>query len=170
MDPRVTTPAAAIREQFDLSMACHRGLDEIQGLIRENRSVRSQIAALKSKATDAAGAELRDSLSSLERKLTASEGGGPPDDLDIVYTSVRDDKVVRETLNGVQTRLLYVMMLLQAADAQPTDAQASAAREGERVVRTIGEQWTAFKGGPLANVNRMLKQAGLEELKAGGGR
>jgi hypothetical protein len=56
------------------------------------------------------------------------------------------------------------MMLLQAADARPTDAQRAAALQGEEVVKTIGEQWTAFKGGAFGNVNRMLREAGLEEL------
>jgi photosystem II stability/assembly factor-like uncharacterized protein len=169
MDPRVTSGAQAIRDQYDLSMACYRGLDAIQRLIRENRSLRSQIAAVKPDSSDAARKALRDSLASLERKLSVSEGGGPPNDLDIMYTTVRDDKVVRETLNGVQTRLLFVMLLLQAADVPPTEAQKSAAMEGEKVVRAIGEQWTAFKGSTVGNVNKMLKEAGLGELKAGDG-
>jgi hypothetical protein len=165
MDPRVATAAPAIREQFDLSMACHRGLGDIQDLVRENRSLRGQIAALSPTVVGEASRELRDSLASLDHKLAASEGGGPPNGLDIIYTTVRDGKTMRETLNGVQTRLLYVMLLLQAADAQPTDAQKSAVRDGEEVVRAIDEQWKAFKGGAVADVNRMLKQAGLDELK-----
>jgi hypothetical protein len=165
MDPRVATPRAAIAEQFDLSIACYRGLGTIQDLILENRSLRSQISSLEPKVKEKA---LRDSLASLKRKLAVSEGNGPPDDLDIIYATVDDDRTVRETLNGVQTRLLYVMMLLQGADAPPTDAQRSAAQKGDTVVKTIGEQWTAFKGSAVANVNRMLKSSGLEELKAGG--
>ncbi len=108
---------------------------------------------------------LKDSLTSLDRKLAASAGGGPPDDLDIIYTTVRDDRTVRETLNGVQTRLLYVMMLLQAADAQPTDAQKTAAREGEQVVRSIHSQWDAFKAGAIREMNLALEKQQHEVLK-----
>ncbi len=92
MDPRVTASAPSIRGQFDLSMACYDGLDEIQHLLRENQSVRTQIAALLGAVQDPA---LKDSLVSLDRKLAASAGGGPPDDLDIIYTTVRDDRTVR---------------------------------------------------------------------------
>ncbi|HLF13347.1 MAG TPA: glycoside hydrolase [Bacteroidota bacterium] len=161
MDPRVKASPAVLRGQFDLSIMCYRGLDEIQHLILENRSIRSQITALLPSVKNPA---LKDSLSSLDRKLKASEGSGPPGDLDIIYTTIRDDKTVRETLNGVQTRLLYVMMLLQGADAQPTDAQKTAAREGEQVVRTIHGQWEMFKGSAIRDVNRMLKAHQHEKL------
>ena len=165
MDPRVTTPADAVREQFDLSMVCYRGLADVQELIRENRALRAQVTAAREKAP---AGTLKDSLVSLENKLQASEGGGPPDGLDIIYTSVRDDKTVRETLNGVQTRMLFVMMLLQGADARPTASQAAAARQGGEVLQGIRAQWAAFKAGPVAGVNAMLKAVGLGELNTSG--
>ncbi len=164
MDPRVTATPAELGEQFTLSMSCYRGLDQVQKLIGENRSLRSQIMSLLPGVTDSA---LRDSLAALDKKLRASEGSGPPNDLDIIYTTVRDDRNVRETLNGVQTRLLYVMMLLQGADARPTDAQKAAVAEGEALVTTIGNQWEAYKAGAVREINRMLVERKLRALEVG---
>ncbi len=165
-DPRVKAPLSIFKEQFDLSMSCYRGLAEIQHLVGENRSLRGQIATLLSVVKEPG---VRDSLASLDRKLGASEGGGPPNDLDIIYTTVRDDRTVRETLNGVQTRLLYVMMLLQGADARPTDSQKTAVFEGENVVRTIHARWDTFKGSVIRDMNRMLREHQLDTLKVGEG-
>jgi photosystem II stability/assembly factor-like uncharacterized protein len=165
MDPRVTAPPEVIGEQFELSMICYRGLAVVQHLIGENHAIRAQIAALLPSVKDAA---LRDTLNALDRKLGASEGSGPPEDLDIVYTTVEDGKTVRNTLNGVQTRLLFVMMVLQGADAQPTAAQAAAARKGEDVVRAIHERWDAYRETDIGAVNRMLEERHLELLKTTG--
>ena len=75
MDPRITASPAILKEQFDLSMTCYRGLDQVQHLIREIHLLRGQIRALAPAVKDSV---LRDSLSSFDRKISAFEGSGPP--------------------------------------------------------------------------------------------
>jgi len=162
MDPRVTEPTAVLRRQYDLSMSCYRGLDRLQGMIREVHSLRSQIAGIREKTDDPA---LRDSLESLDRKLSVSEGNGPPEDVDIIYTTVQEGRAVKQTLNGVQRRLLFVMLVLQNADAPPTDSQGAAVRDGDAAVTAMEGQWREFTAGPVAQVNAMLTERNMQPLR-----
>ncbi len=162
MDPRVTAAAPVLRRQFDLSMNCYDGLDRIQRLVRGSNSLRSQIAALRGEVKDRV---LLDSLDAFDRILRVSEGDGPPQDVDIIYTTVREGKSVKQTLNGIQRRLMYVMLILQNADAQPTESQAAAVREGETAVKAMETQWTAFTGTAMAGINAMLAERRMTVLK-----
>src|ERR1041385_744739 len=46
MDPRIKASEAILKEQFDLSMKCYHGLDQVQHLIREIHTLREQIRTL----------------------------------------------------------------------------------------------------------------------------
>ncbi|MBI1804634.1 MAG: glycoside hydrolase [Ignavibacteriae bacterium] len=166
MDPRIPASQAILKEQFDLSMMCYRGLDQVQHLIHEIHALRAQIRMLVPAVKDTV---LADSLSSLDTKISAFEGNGPPKDVDIIYFTVQDGNTVKETLNGLQTKLLYVMMLLQGADAQPTEAQTTAARNEEQMLRAMLNRWETYRGTALREVNRILKEHHLEILNVEGG-
>src|SRR5262249_47598224 len=116
-------------------------------------------------ANDAA---LRDSLSSFETKLKAFEGDGPPSDVDIVYFTVSSGKREKETLNGLQTKLLYLMQLLQAADAEPTTAQVASTKDENELLGAMAERWKTWGGSAVAEMNRMLEQHHQPELKLEG--
>ncbi len=108
---------------------------------------------------------MRDSLLSFDKTLSVSEGNGPPEDVDIIYTTVRAGKTVRQIPNDVQRRLLYVMLVLQNADAKPTESQSTAVRDGEAAVVAMETQWRAFTDESLRHVNAMLMEHQLEILK-----
>lgn len=165
MDPRITVSKMVLKEQFDLSMTCYRGLDQVQHIIREIHPLRMQIQALAPVAKESV---VRDSLSSFDTKLSALEGNGPPQDVDIMYFTVQGGETVKETLNGLQTKLLYLMTLLQGADAEPTKAQVTAVHNEEEMVRAMLHRWETYRGKALPEINRLLEQHHLEMLKNNG--
>jgi hypothetical protein len=119
MDPRVKIAAADLRAQTDASLACYRAYHELQEL-RE--------------AIDARPADAREALKALR-------GDGDPEDQDVLYGSIRAVPTDRETIVGLQNKFLYMLTLLQGADARPTpqalaavgDLQKSAAALKTRV-------------------------------------
>jgi photosystem II stability/assembly factor-like uncharacterized protein len=151
MDPRVTTPAIGLEQQFKLSLQCYEGLGIAGVAIDEVRSLRAQIAALRPKAGDAA-----DALAALDEKLANLVGGGggrrkrpnPPS----------------AGLNQSQAEFGRLLDLLQAADAQPTTQAVAAVEEATKEFQTVLDQWKPIREKEIAAANALLKSKGLAPL------
>jgi hypothetical protein len=161
MDPRVKASDTVLKEQSDLSMSCYRSLNELQPVLNQIHSLRNQVAQLTPKIKDV---PLRDTLTSLGRYLRSLEGDGPPQDVDIVYFTVQGGKSVKETLNGLQTKLLYLMKLLQSADAAPTEPQRLGVRDEMEIHQAMMERWKSFLSTKVQEINLLLKKQQLEPL------
>ena len=109
MDPRVTASAEDLRMQSDLSMACYWAYLRAQALVE----------AIDAALEDPPPAARRD-------RLTALRGSGRPEDPDILYSAIYETPPDEETVVGLQEKLLYMLNVLQSADARPT-TQAEAA-------------------------------------------
>jgi len=109
LDPRVTISAPDLQRQTDLSLACYRGYLAAQKL-RE---------ALDASIQGAADPARRAALEKLR-------GSGRPGDQDVLYGSITAAAEGEETVVGLQEKFLYVLNLLQAADARPTSQAAEA--------------------------------------------
>jgi photosystem II stability/assembly factor-like uncharacterized protein len=124
LDPRVKISDADLQLQTDNSLACYRAYLEAQDL----REAIDQ--ALGESATPASA--------SLREKATALRGSGSPGDPDILYGSIYEASPDEETVVGLQHKLLFLLKVLQEADARPT-SQAMAA------VRTLGQTLSVLK-------------------------
>jgi hypothetical protein len=109
MDPRVTISAVDLQRQTDLSLASYRGYLAAQ-------KVRETIDAALQGAADAAR----------RADLQKLRGVGQPGDQDVQYGSITVAAEGAETVVGLQEKFLYVLNLLQAADARPTSQAAEA--------------------------------------------
>ncbi|HEY0384602.1 MAG TPA: hypothetical protein VGC64_01260, partial [Pyrinomonadaceae bacterium] len=74
MDPRVTTPAAGLQQQFALSMQAYEGMQRSFEALGEIARLRAQLKQLRARA-GATGA-LADALNQLEQKTAALSGDG----------------------------------------------------------------------------------------------
>ena len=108
-DPRVTISPEDLQRQTDLSLASYRGYLAAQKL-RESID-----AALQGTADPVRRGVLQ--------KL---RGVGQPGDQDVQYGSITVAAEGAETVVGLQEKFLYVLNLLQAADARPTSQAAEA--------------------------------------------
>ena len=115
MDPRVKIAAEALRQQTEASLACYRGYLEAQQL-RE---------AIDAKAPDARTA------------LMALRGEGQPGDQDILYGSITAVPAERETIVGLQNKFLFMLNLLQGADAKPTPQALAAVAELQETLNVL---------------------------------
>jgi hypothetical protein len=130
LDPRVSIAPADLQLQTDLSMACYRGADRAQ-------EIRAAIdSALRSVGNDGARRE------ALERL----RGAGMPGDPDVLYDSITAVAEGDETTVDVQQKFLYLLNLLQAADARPTTQTAEAVRALEKTLDGLSRRWQQLAG------------------------
>jgi len=164
MDPRVTTPPDALAEQYDLSMVCYQGLQQVYKARREIDNVRTQIQSLlKAGAT----ADMKDLLNKFGRKASAIDGTGWAEDVDVMYSAAYATGRDEETFLGLQTKLLYLMAVLQGADAKPTTQAAAAVKGQQQSLKDVAGRWQELKAGSndLRILNDLLKKSNKQPLK-----
>ncbi len=129
LDPRVTLGEADLRLQTDLSLRCYRGY------LRAQEMREAIDAALAVGSGDAARQEGRRAL----------RGAGSPSEPDLLYgsiTAVPDDL---ETVVGLQQKFLFMLSLLQAADARPTTQAREAVPALERTLAALEARWARLR-------------------------
>ena len=125
MDPRVTHgdgPAA----QTDLSLQCYQAYDSAQKL-RE--------------AIDIAITQRPER----REEWLAVRGSGVPENPDVLYDSITAVDPSQETLVGLQQKLLFMMNLLQSADARPTTQAVEAVKKLTAMVPALGIRWDGMR-------------------------
>ena len=131
MDPRVTTPAIGLAQQFTLSKQLYDGIIDTQKALEDVRAMRTQANNQRGRAVD------ERALVTFQGKLTALEGqagvgrGGAADG--------------PGTLNSVIGGLNQLMALLQGADAAPTTQLVAAVGERRAALNKLLARWTGLK-------------------------
>ena len=161
LDPRVKISPEALKQQFDLSMICYKGLQKVRTTREHIRNVRLQVQSLLK--TENLGA-LKDALDDFEKKAGSIDGTGRVSDVDIIYFSPYAARGRQETLAGLQTKLLYLMTLLQSADAKPASQAVAAVGEQQGSLKEVLGRWSDLRTRDLKRVNEDLRRANLSPL------
>jgi N-acyl-D-aspartate/D-glutamate deacylase/photosystem II stability/assembly factor-like uncharacterized protein len=133
MDPRVSTTAAGLQQQFDLSLQAYRGMQQTFDAVEEIRKFREQNKAnaeLEKKAAAIAG----------EGRGDASSPGLPGGTID-----VREPNLTKLN-NGFSALLEH----LQNADLPPTQPMIDAAAQLQKVLAELMRDWNELKKGTTA--------------------
>ncbi len=162
IDPRVHASDETLAQQFDLSYACYHGLGQINGIRMQIDALRKQIHQTTGRLQPSA---LKDSLTAFGKRLDSVEGGIGDADVDVMYFSVEGGASVQETFSGLQTKLLYLMTLLQSADEPATKAQVESVRSEQSVLRSMLGWWDGVWGTTLPDFNRQLEAMGMGRLE-----
>jgi hypothetical protein len=123
LDPRVEMSREDVQLQTDKSLACYRGYLEAQA-IRE--------------AIDALSPEQREARMKLR-------GKGAPEEPDTLYGSIVETPPEEETVVGLQQKFLYLLKLLQQADARPTSQALDAVEKLQERLRFLVRRWEELK-------------------------
>jgi hypothetical protein len=75
-------------------------------------------------------------------------GSDIPGDPDILYGSIVAAPVDAETVAGLQEKLLYMLNLLQAADARPTAQAREAVPALQKTLEALEKRWASLRIGP----------------------
>ena len=162
LDPRVVVTPEALQVQFDASMACYEGYGQAQTARATVQAIRAQARVLRE--NDDLDTSLRMALTRLDEALALLEGPAPGNP-DTVYGSATAAPPGAETLGGVQQKLLFVMAVLQGADAPPTTQALAAVGTLQETLREVLGRWEALREADLRAVNERLMQGGLAPLE-----
>ena len=123
MDPRVKTPADALRRQFEAEMGVAEALARGDAALKQVRALRQQLAQLREHAGSAAEA-----VNAFDAKLRALEGGGgrapgggPP-----------QVSNAGPSLGSVSTTLQGVYGAVDSAEVEPTQQALAALAEARQ--------------------------------------
>jgi hypothetical protein len=120
MDPRVMTPAAGLRAQFDLSMDVYRRIVAINEALR----------VLHASTNPAFAQRLKELEGEAEESAPVAPGAGKQP----------------ETLTRVAGSLRSLLSLLQSTDAAPTTQAAEAVRGRIAAADAVLGRWKALQG------------------------
>ena len=129
MDPRVEISDDDLRLQTDASVRAYRAYERAQEL-------RDTIDNFVARARLVSGAY---------ESIMALRGLGEPSEPDIVYGSISATPGDRETVVGLQQKLLFVQYLLQSADARPTRQALDALQSLEATAETLSRRWATIR-------------------------
>ena len=164
MDPRVKTPAMALRQQYTLSVALYDAALQAPVMAKQARALRTQLLDRKGNVTGDL-ANVVDALAKRLETLAGPEatgggrggfgggggrGGGPP---------------APASFTSVAGQFLPVMNVLQDADETPTSQAVAAASDRLKTLGTLQAQWNAITKTDIPALNAKLKAAGSEPLK-----
>jgi len=162
LDPRVKVSANDLNLQFKNSMACFHAYQRAYAAKKEAEAVRSQLQSL---LNNKSASSLKNQLTAWDNGVADISGGGRPGAPDIAYSSVYAPRNGVETLAGSQAKFLYLMTLLQTADARPTSQAIAAVKSQEVVLKGVLSRWSSFKKKELKRADEMLSKLGLAPLK-----
>tara|TARA_R110000744_G_scaffold175510_2_gene294275 strand:+ start:3664 stop:6732 length:3069 start_codon:yes stop_codon:yes gene_type:complete len=127
LDPRSTMSDEALALQTDLSLQTYTDYGKLQE-IRE--AIDTKLARKSRK----------------QEKLLAFRGDGVPEDGDLIYGSIYASELEKETIVGLQSKLLFLLNVLQKTDAKPTAKTQEAAKLLHKRVTAMEALWeTKYK-------------------------
>jgi photosystem II stability/assembly factor-like uncharacterized protein len=156
MDPRIKTPAAELRAQFEMETGAVRGMNESFKSLAQVKSVGEQLAEL---TTSAGNSPLSASLSAVAKKVAELEGGAESSFFGVPASGKRPENF--STLNQHFGNLLAVA---DSADSAPTAQAQSAYHEEVAALQRLETQWTAIRNQDIAQLNTELVQAGKKPI------
>ena len=156
MDPRVTAPREVLLEQFELSMTCCNGLNQVAAVREKINGVRASIQSI---LKDGGDKEWKDLLNRAGRKVSTLDGSVWTEDVDVMYGAEYAARGNEETLAGLQRKLLLLMGILQGADAKPTSQVVSAVHDQQQSLKELHSRWDLLRQGTgdLMSINKMLQ-------------
>jgi photosystem II stability/assembly factor-like uncharacterized protein len=155
MDPRIKSPEADMRAQFEMESGAVRGMNESFKMLSEVRSVREQLDERARKLASGAS-PLTEAIAALKKQLGDLEGGTQSSFLGVPSTGKAPENF--STLNQHFGNLLAVA---DSADAAPTTQAQSVYREETDALKNLHDSWNAIREDNIPSFNEELKKNGL---------
>jgi hypothetical protein len=162
MDPRVAVSENEIRSQHDAAMSCYRSYGELAELRKEIAAARKwSEVLLKDPAYEGFATELvrfRDAAKALE-------GNVDVEDPNIHYASIYRKPVSEESFSGLMRKYLFVLAVVDGADASPTSQALVAIETLEAAKVAVADRWDALIDDELSVLNERFGRAGLQQIR-----
>ncbi|MFQ5570833.1 MAG: WD40/YVTN/BNR-like repeat-containing protein [Rhodothermales bacterium] len=131
LDPRVSIREEDLQRQTDYAMRCYRGYLKAQDL-------REAVEQVLHDTTRTLGDTRREALMALR-------GAGSPGDPDILYGSIYLLSGDEESLVGLQRKFLFLLNVIEGADARPTTQAMEGVQALEEGLEALSRRWEALR-------------------------
>ncbi len=131
LDPRVMINYEDLELQTKLSMECYTNYNKLL-TIRETID-----AKLNNRASNL--------KNDMQEKLAKLRGTGLPRDGDILYGSISESILESESVVSLQSKYLHMQLVLQSADARPTDATIEAVKKLNKRLEGLEQLYKSFE-------------------------
>jgi len=159
MDPRISVPENALRQEFEAASRVSNQLGEVAAARERADELQKQIAARA--ATASGNAEVSAALAELARKV--NEANGVQGEQPFGFFTLRLPGAEPATLHSVAAALTGLLMIVDGSNAAPTTDAQRATAAWEAAAGDALAKWKAVLG-DLAGVNEMLQRAKLQPL------
>jgi photosystem II stability/assembly factor-like uncharacterized protein len=154
MDPRVMTPRAELKQQFDLAMKIAALMHQDYTAIQELRAVRSQLKSLRERAPGT----LATAIDALDQKAAVLEGSS-------ARSSGRRSGSEEHNLVQLNGELATVFNVIEGPDSPTTTQAVETAADLERALQAQLSRWQELKSRDLAALNAQLRQTNLPAVQ-----
>ena len=149
MDPRVTTPADGLRQQFEMEAKISDALRQDYDVLQQVRKARAQLTNLVPRA----GA-MADEINALEKKLGELEG----------VAGEYGSRARTDTLAGLNSSLTTVYEIVDSADAAPTSQVGATLAGLQPSLSSLLARWNEIRSRDLDALNEKLRAANLPPI------
>ncbi len=151
LDPRSPATPTDLARQFDLGLKATTEIAKNGQLTRELAALRAQITDIKKKSPDAALLALVSKVEAEAQKLSGVEASW-------------QTPATPSGVGAVQTNLGAVNFVVDSADRTPPAQAYALYEQASRDLAALVTSWDALKNGPLAELNRSLRDKNLPSI------
>jgi hypothetical protein len=164
LDPRVSTPLADLRKQFDFMMQVRDLLRDVHAGVLEIRSVRAQMAALRKQlsmpALASSAKPLLTAMEDLEKKLA-------PVEAELIEVRAKSSQDMCNYPTKLSSKVAWLDNVADSADFVPTRQSYELYGEFRRWADKELAAWRAIREKEVAALNALAKKQNLPAVVIG---
>lgn len=131
LDPRTSIREDDLKLQTDLSQQCYNSYNTLQAF-RDEIDLKLNNPKSKWKKGQQEG-------------FKNLRGSGEPDGGDVLYSSISETPVDKETIVTLQDKLLYMLTVIQSTETRPTQQAVEAVNKLTNRLAELTETWNTMK-------------------------
>ncbi len=153
MDPRIKTPLADLRKQFEMQSGSVEGMNESLEALSQVRSVRAQ---LKERAAKAGKGAIADAIAALDKQAAELEGAAQSN-----FFGLPPGAKQPENFSSLNQHFGGILSVSDSADAAPTTQATAVFTELKEALEKLVARWTKIRQQDIPALNAELQKAGL---------
>jgi hypothetical protein len=153
MDPRIKTPLADLRKQFEMQSGSVEGMNESFEALAQVQSVRAQ---LKERTAKAGKGAIADAIAALDKQTAELEGAAQSR-----FFGLPPGAKPQENFSTLNQHFGNILSIADSADSAPTTQATAVYKELEEALEKLSARWTKIRQHDIPAINAELKKSGF---------
>jgi hypothetical protein len=156
MDPRIKTPLADLRKQFEMQSGSVEGMDKSFEALSQVQPLRAQ---LKERAAKAGKGALADTIAALDKQAAELEGAAQSN-----FFGLPPGAKQSENFSSLNQHFGGILAVADSADVAPTPQATAVFKELQEALEKLVNRWAKIRQEDIPALNVELKKAGLAPI------